>query len=66
MRRVTFQQPARRHAELEKKHGTTVWEVEVLGSRGNVAEVRIDATSGTVIDMETKKDEKKKKCGEGK
>jgi peptidase YpeB-like protein len=66
MRRVTFQQPARRHAELEQKHGTTVWEVEVLGSDGNVTEIHIDATSGAVIDTEAKKDEKKKKCGEGK
>ncbi len=56
-------------AELEKKHGRTVWEVEVLGADGKVTEVHIDAATGAVIDTETKgkKDEKKKdgkeKCG---
>src|SRR5688500_10141586 len=47
-------------AELEKKHGKTVWEVEVLGADGSVTEVHIDAGAGTVIDTEAKKDEKKK------
>lgn len=49
-------------AELEKKHGKTVWEVEVLGADGKVTEVHIDAATGAVIDTETKgkKDEKKK------
>ena len=47
-------------AELEKKHGKTVWEVEVLGADGNVTEVHIDAGTGAVIDTEAKKDEKKK------
>jgi uncharacterized membrane protein YkoI len=47
-------------AELEKKHGKTVWEVEVFGADGSVTEVHIDATTGTVIDTEVKKDEKKK------
>ena len=46
-------------AELEKKHGKTVWEVEVLGADGNVTEVHIDAATGAVIDTEAKKDEKK-------
>ena len=46
-------------AELEKKHGKTVWEVEVVGADGNVTEVHIDAVSGEVIDTEMKKDEKK-------
>jgi uncharacterized membrane protein YkoI len=32
----------------------------VLGSDGNVTEIHIDATTGTVIDTEAKKDEKKK------
>lgn len=56
-------------AELEKKHGKTVWEVEVLGADGRVTEVHIDAATGAIIDTETKgkKDEKKKdgkeKCG---
>jgi uncharacterized membrane protein YkoI len=52
-------------AELEKKHGKTVWEVEILGADGNVTEVHIDAAEGTVIDTEAKKekheDKKKKK-----
>jgi uncharacterized membrane protein YkoI len=41
-------------AELEKKHGKTVWEVEVLGADGQVTEVHIDAATGTVIDTEAK------------
>ena len=41
-------------AELEKKHGKTVWEVEVLGADGKVTEVHIDAAMGTVIDTEVK------------
>lgn len=50
--------------ELEKKHGKTVWEVEIFGADGTVTEVHIDATAGTVIDTEAKKDkheDKKKK-----
>ena len=38
-------------AELEKKHGKTVWEVEVLGADGKVTEVHIDAATGAVIDV---------------
>lgn len=45
-------------AELEKKHGKTVWEVEVLGADGKVTEVHIDAATGVVIDTEAKKGEK--------
>jgi uncharacterized membrane protein YkoI len=45
-------------AELEKKHGKTVWEVEIVGADGNVTEVHIDAGSGQIIDTE-KKDEHK-------
>jgi uncharacterized membrane protein YkoI len=45
-------------AELEKKHGKTVWEVEVVGADGKVTEVHIDAATGTVIDTEAKKEEK--------
>ena len=51
-------------AELEKKHGKTVWEVEILGADGKVTEIHIDAATGTVIDTEAKKDkheDKKKK-----
>jgi uncharacterized membrane protein YkoI len=47
-------------AELEKKHGKTVWEVEVFGADGSVTEVHIDAATGMVIDTEAKKGEKKK------
>jgi len=53
-------------AELEKKHGKTVWEVEVLGADGGVTEVHIDAATGAVIDTEAKKDEKKKEGKKGK
>ena len=42
-------------AELEKKHGKTIWEVEVLGADGKVTEVHIDAATGAVIDTEAKK-----------
>jgi len=48
-------------AELEKKHGKTVWEVEILDADGKVTEVHIDAGTGTVIDTETKKGGKKGK-----
>ena len=41
-------------AELEKKHGKTVWEVEIVGPDGKVTEVHIDAGSGKVIDTEKK------------
>ena len=53
-------------AELEKKHGKTVWEVEVVGADGHVTEVHIDAASGDVIDTEMKKDEHKKEGKKGK
>ena len=58
-------------AELEKKHGKTVWEVEVLGADGKVTEVHIDAATGAVIDTEAKdkkdkKDEHKKDGKKGK
>lgn len=48
-------------AELEKKHGKTVWEVEVLGADGKVTEVHIDAATGTIIDTEAKHEKKDKK-----
>lgn len=54
-------------AELEKKHDKTIWEVEVVGADGKVSEVHIDAATGSVIDVEAKKDEKKEdKKGKGK
>ena len=45
-------------AELEKKHDTLVWEVEVVTAENKVMEVHIDAESGTVIDVEEEKPEK--------
>ncbi len=45
-------------AELEKKHGTLVWEVEVVTAENKVMEVHIDAESGAVIDVEEEKAEK--------
>jgi uncharacterized membrane protein YkoI len=44
-------------AELEKKHGKAVWEVEVVTPSGKIVEVHIDADSGAVIDVEEKKPE---------
>lgn len=46
-------------AELEKKHGKGVWEVEIVGADGKVTEVHVDADTGTVIDMEEKGAQKK-------
>jgi uncharacterized membrane protein YkoI len=48
-------------AELEKKHGKTVWEVEIVDAEGKVTEVHIDAASGEVIDTEAKHEKKGKK-----
>ena len=45
-------------AELEKKHGMLVWEVEVVTAENKVMEVHIDAESGAVIDVEEEKPEK--------
>jgi uncharacterized membrane protein YkoI len=53
-------------AELEKKHGKTIWEVEVLGADGKVTEVHIDAAAGTVIDTEAKGKKEKKESKKGK
>ncbi len=52
-------------AELEKKHGKTVWEVEIVTDDKMIKEVHIDADSGTVIDVEDKGKGKGHK-GEGK
>ena len=45
-------------AELEKKHDTLVWEVEVVTADKKVMEVHINAESGAVIDVEEEKSEK--------
>lgn len=51
-------------AELEKKHDTLVWEVEVVTAENKVMEVHIDAESGAVIDVEDEKSKKDKKHGQ--
>jgi len=51
-------------AELEKKHDTLVWEVEVVTAENEVLEVHIDAESGAVIDGEDEKSKKDKKHGQ--
>jgi len=48
-------------AELEKKHDTLVWEVEVVTTENKVREVHINAESGAVIDVEDKMSEKDQK-----
>ena len=48
-------------AELEKKHNTLVWEVEIVTAENKVMEVHIDAESGAVIDVEDEKSKKDKK-----
>ena len=53
-------------AELEKKHGKAVWEVEVVGEDGKVTEVHVDADSGAVIDMEPKEEKEHKGKQKGK
>ena len=45
-------------AELEKKHNTLLWEVEVVTGENRVMEVHIDAESGAVIEVEEEKPEK--------
>ena len=48
-------------AELEKKHNTLVWEVEVVTAENKVMEVHIDAESGAVIEVQDEKSKKDKK-----
>ncbi len=48
-------------AELEKKHGTLVWEVEVVTAENKLMEVHINAETGAFIDVEEEKLEKKMK-----
>jgi uncharacterized membrane protein YkoI len=45
-------------AELEKKGGTLVWEIEVVTAENKVMEVHVDAESGAVIEVEEEKPEK--------
>jgi uncharacterized membrane protein YkoI len=53
-------------AELEKKHGKAVWEVEIVGEDGKVTEVHVDADSGAVVAAEEKKEKEHKGKGKGK
>ncbi len=52
-------------AELEKEDETLVWEVEIVGADGKVAELYVDAGTGALVpggkkeDEETKAEEKK-------
>ena len=41
-------------AELEKKHGKAVWEVEIATADNKIMEVHLDSVSGTVIDVKEK------------
>lgn len=42
-------------AELDRKHGKLVWEVEVVTAEQKIMEVHIDAETGTFIDIEEEK-----------
>ena len=41
-------------AELEKKHGKAVWEVEIVTADNRIMEVHLDSASGAVIDVHEK------------
>ena len=42
-------------AELQKKHGKVVWEIEALTADDKLTEVDVDASTGDVVDSEPKK-----------
>ncbi len=42
-------------AELDRKHGKLIWEVEVVTAEHRIMEVHIDAETGTFIDIEEEK-----------
>lgn len=44
-------------AELEKKQGKTIWEVEVVTTDGTVMEAIVDSETGAVTTVEKKKPE---------
>jgi len=46
-------------AELEKKHGKAVWEVEIATPDNKIMEVHLDSASGAVIDVQEKRKGKK-------
>ncbi|HEY7128403.1 MAG TPA: PepSY domain-containing protein [Nitrospira sp.] len=41
-------------AEIEKKHGTAVWEVEIATADNKIMQVHLDSVSGAVIDVQEK------------
>ncbi|HET8721842.1 MAG TPA: PepSY domain-containing protein [Nitrospira sp.] len=41
-------------AEIEKKHGKAVWEIEIATADNRIMEVHLDSASGTVIDVQEK------------
>ena len=49
-------------AELEKKQGKTIWEVEVVTTDGTVMEAIVDSATGAVTSIEKKKPEMEKCC----
>ncbi len=40
-------------SELGNENGSVVWEFEIVGTDGSIVEVKIDAGSATVLDIET-------------
>ena len=42
-------------AELEKKHGKAVWEVEIATADNKIMEVHLASASGAVIDVQEKR-----------
>ena len=40
------------HAELEKEHGKTVYEVKIIDETGTTREIYVDAHSGDVVKIE--------------
>ena len=49
-------------AELEKKQGNIVWEVEVVTTDGTVMEAIVDSATGAVTSIDKKKPEMEKCC----
>ena len=40
------------HAELEKEHGKTVYEIKIIDETGTTREIYVDAHSGDVVKIE--------------
>ena len=47
-------------AELEQKHDRLIWEVEVVTPEKKIMQVRIDAETGSVIDVKEEQSKAKK------